>query len=157
MEEARTSSRGQPELVRPRKARRKRQITSANLRSALTNGSSLLANVDHRSAWMRRLRDLMMAHEADLGGDANISEGERRLVKRAAMLTLQLEMMEQRWAANEGEASTKQIETYQRVTGALRRLLESLGLQRRSRDVTPTLDQYLRMRRQQEAEAEAAE
>jgi hypothetical protein len=59
------------------------------------------------------------------------------------MLTLQLEMMEQRWAANEGEASSKQIETYQRVTGALRRLLESLGLQRRSKTIVPSVAEYI--------------
>lgn len=96
---------------------------------------------------MRRLRDLVVAHESDLGGEQLISEGERRLVRRAAMLTLQLELMDQRWAANDGAAtSSQELEVYQRTTGALRRVLESVGLKRRPRDVTPDLRAYLRQR-----------
>jgi hypothetical protein len=91
---------------------------------------------------MRRLRDLIHAHTTDLGGDDYISESERRLIRRAAMLTLQLEMLDQRFA-NQGEASAADLELYQRVSNTLRRLLESLGLQRRQRDVTPTLTEYL--------------
>jgi hypothetical protein len=93
---------------------------------------------------MRRLRDLIELHTNDLGGEQGISEAERVLVRRSAMLTLQLELMEQRFALNDGEASPHQLETYQRVSNSLRRLLESLGLKRRARDVTPpTLEQYL--------------
>jgi hypothetical protein len=87
---------------------------------------------------------------ADLGGADNISQAEQVLVRRAAMLTLQLEMMEHRWATTaDGEASAKQIETYQRVSNTLRRHLEALGLKRRPRDVTPvpSLEQYLRSKR----------
>jgi hypothetical protein len=128
-------------VERPKKADRKRKLTAAKVRSALSNGSSLIVGVDHRSGWMRRLRDLIVAHENDLG-DA-ISEGERRLVQRAAMLTLQLEMMEQRWAVNDGEASAKALDAYQRTCGALRRILETLGLSRRAKDITPSLSEYL--------------
>lgn len=46
-------------------------------------------------------------------------------LRRVAMLALQLELMEQRFAANEGgEASAKQLETYQRTTNTLRRTLD---------------------------------
>jgi hypothetical protein len=41
-----------------------------------------------------------------------------------------------------GEASSDELDLYQRAAGNLRRLLESVGLQRRQRDVT-TLEQYL--------------
>jgi hypothetical protein len=61
---------------------------------------------------MRRLRDLIADHISDLGGQDLISSAEMILVRRAAMLTLQLEMMEQRWAQNEGEAGPKSIQTY---------------------------------------------
>jgi len=145
------SSGSRARIGRPKRAVRKGRLTDAKVRSALTNGSSILANTDHRSAWMRRLRDLVVAHESDLGGEELISEGERRLIRRAAMMTLQLEMMEQRWAQNGGEGSTQQVETYQKVTGALRRVLESLGLKRRPRDVTPRLDEYLRRSERREA------
>jgi hypothetical protein len=116
--------------------RQKPDLTLRKLRSAISNGSTLLIDVDHRSAWMRRLRDLNADAVADLGGEDALSSAERALVRRSAMLQLQLEMMEQRWAANNGQASAKALDTYQRTTGALRRV-ETLGLQRRSRDVTP--------------------
>jgi hypothetical protein len=79
----------------------------ACLRSAISNGSSLLVGVDERSAWCRRLRDLIGDHVSDLGGADNISSAEMILIRRASMLCLQLELMESRWAANEGEASAQ--------------------------------------------------
>jgi hypothetical protein len=115
------------------KPRHKQPVNLSKVKSAITNGSAILDQVDHRSPWMRRFRDLMDAHTSDLGSE--ISESEIRLVRRCAMLTLQLEMMETRWAANEGEASEKQISTYQTVTNTLRRTLESLGLQKRMKTV----------------------
>jgi hypothetical protein len=41
---------------------------------------------------------LISAHTSDLGGQDMISTPEIILIRRAAMLTLQLEMMESRWA-----------------------------------------------------------
>lgn len=82
-----------------------------------------------------------------------VSSGEMILVRRAAMLCLQSELMEQHWAQNGGEASTKEIETYQRCTNTLRRTLESLGLRRVPRDVTPHPLDYARQLDAEEAEA----
>jgi hypothetical protein len=48
--------------------RKQADITLRRLRSAISNGSSLLADCDHRSAWMRRLKDLIADHVSDLGG-----------------------------------------------------------------------------------------
>ena len=59
-------------------------------RSRITNGSTVLPGVDGRSVWVRRLRDLMALHIADLGGDTAISEAERSIVRRAATLTVEL-------------------------------------------------------------------
>ena len=111
----------------------------ANIRSAITNGSAVIANTDHRSAWMRRLRDLQQLHLSDAGGeDANISE--------ASMLELQLEMLDAKFAANNGEATPAQLQIYQSACNTLRRTLEAIsgGLERRARDVTPSLGQLLR-------------
>jgi hypothetical protein len=128
------------DLERPakisRKARKPFTPTLACFRSSISNGSDLLHDLDHRSAWARRLRDLIADHTSDLGGLDNVSEAERRLIRRASMLTLQMELMEQGWATNsEGEASPKSLETYQRCANTLRRLLESLGLDRRAKPV----------------------
>ena len=110
----------------------------ACFRSSITNGSALLHDVDGRSATMRRLRDIVLAHISDLGGPAQLSEGQTALLRRAALLQLQTEMLESKFAANEGAASRDELETYQRIANTLRRLLESLGLHlgRKSRDVT---------------------
>ena len=42
-----------------------------------------------------------------------------------------------------GEASAEDLDIYARVAGNLRRLLEAVGMQRRARHITPTLDEYL--------------
>src|SRR5262249_53275085 len=140
-----------------RAGRKRPEVTLRKLRSAITNGSSVLADIDHRSAWMRRLRDLIQLHMSDLGGDDNVSEAERSLVRRASMLELQCELLEQRFAQAEGGAATSaQLADYQRAAGTLRRLLTSLGLQRRARDVTPSLSEYLaQLRASSETEAES--
>ena len=108
-----------------RPSRKRFAPSLACFRSAITNGSVLLEGVDGRSAWMRRLRDLIADHISDLGGKDAFSAAEMALVRRAAMLTLQLQLMESRWNENEGEAAPKSLDTYQRVVGALRRTLES--------------------------------
>jgi len=119
-------------------------------RSGVTNGSRLHIELrDKSSPWARRLRDLLALMVSDLGGADNCSEAEKSLVRRASMLTLQLELLEQKWAQNGGEASDKSLITYQRVANSLRRILESIGLKRRSRDITPSLDQYLRQKRKE--------
>ena len=116
-------------------SRTKTDVSIAKLRSAVTNGSQLLAGCDHRSSRMRRLKDLIGGHVADLGGRDLISEAEFCLVRRAAILTLELELLEARFEANDG-AKAAELECYQRVASSLRRLLKSLGLRRRQRDVT---------------------
>lgn len=110
-------------------------------RSSITNGSRVLPGVDGRSAWARRLRDLIALHIADLGGDEAISEAERSIVRRAATLTVELERLEVKFA-QAGEAAAAELDLYQRTAANLRRLLESIGLERRTKDITPTLTDY---------------
>ena len=99
----------------------------------------------------------MAAHTSDLGGEDYLSEAERRLVRRAAMLTLQLELMEHRWATErEGEAGPKSLLTYHTVTNTLRRVHETLGLKRRSRDITPHPLDYARTYDAEHEDEEAA-
>ncbi len=111
-------------------------------RSRVSNGATLLPGVDGRSTWVRRLRDLIELHLADLGGPDACSEAERSIIRRASTMTVELERLEAKFATA-GEASPDDLDLYQRTAGNLRRMLEAVGLQRRSRDVTPTLDQYL--------------
>ena len=53
---------------KPHSGRSKIDPSLTRVRSAITNGSHLLADVDGRSSWMRRLRDLIQGHIADAGG-----------------------------------------------------------------------------------------
>ena len=116
--------------------------TSPMLRSRVTNGSAVLPGIDGRSAWARRLRDLIERHIDDLGGHDAVSEAERSIVRRAATMTVELERMETTFAVA-GAAKPSDLELYQRTAGNLRRLLEAVGLRRRARDVTPSLQTYL--------------
>ncbi len=115
---------------------------SAASRSRISNGSAVLPGVDGRSTWVRRLRDLITLHLADLGGDDAVSEAERSIIRRVATLTVELERLEAVFAVA-GEASPDQLDLYQRTAGNLRRLLEAVGLQRRARNVTPSVAEYI--------------
>jgi hypothetical protein len=57
-------------------------------------------------------------------------------VRRAACLSLECELLESQFATD-GQSTPQSLDLYQRTSNSLRRLLESLGLERRQRDVTP--------------------
>jgi hypothetical protein len=132
------------------------RLYKSQARSRVTNGVDLLPNVDGRSLWVRRYRDIVAMHTADLGGDDNITAAERALVRRAACLVVELETLECKFA-QEGAPKGWQFTRYLRACNSLRRLLVSLGLQRRSKDVTPDLDTYLHMKTIEDDEMEEAE
>ncbi|MCJ2052797.1 hypothetical protein [Methylobacterium sp. J-070] len=102
----------------------------------------MLTIADGRSAWARRMRDLMALHLSDLGGEAAVSAAEKSIIRRAATLTVELERMEERFATD-GEADADALDLYSRTSGNLRRLLEAIGLRRRPRDVTPNRTGYI--------------
>jgi hypothetical protein len=112
----------------------------ARNRSRITNGA--VVDGDGRSAWGRRMRDLISLHLSDLGGADNVSEAEKSIIRRVATLTVELERMESVFA-EAGEALPDQLDLYNRTAGNMRRLLEAVGLERRSKDVTPSLAEYL--------------
>ena len=111
-------------------------------RSRLSNRPAMVAGVDGRSTWARRLRDLIALHTADLGGPEGVSAAEASIIRRASTLTVELERLEARFA-KDGEADPATLDQYQRTANSLRRLLEAVGLKRRPRDVTPSIDEYL--------------
>jgi hypothetical protein len=112
-------------------------------RSRITNGSALLPGIDGRSPWVRRCKDLINEFLGEqLAGADNCSPAERAIVRRTAVLITELEILEAKFATN-NEASSEQLLLYGRTANTLRRLLLSLGLQRRQRDLNPTLDSLL--------------
>lgn len=113
-------------------------------RTRVTNGREVLPGIDGRTFWARRMRDLVALHVSDLGGADACSEAEKSLVRRAAALTIELERLEQRFARAEPDnISHPDLDMYSRLSNTLRRLLDMNGLQRRSRDITPTIEQYV--------------
>ena len=89
--------------------------------------------MDGRSAIARRFRDLVDAIISDMGGDEVISEGQRQLARRSAALSVQCEQIEA-IMANGGPID---LNDYVRLVNALNRVLGSIGLKRRMKDVTP--------------------
>jgi hypothetical protein len=111
------------------------------IRSAVTNGRRLFVDGDGNSAWSRRYRDLVQGHVTDMGGRDLLSEAQLSLVKRASAIECELEQMEGRLSKSE----QVDLDTFTRAASHLRRLLESLGLERKPRNVTPpSIEDYAR-------------
>ena len=101
-------------------------------RSAVTSGRKLFVAGDPNSAWARRFHDLVVGHIADAGGRDMVSEAQFALCKRAAALECELEQLEGRLSLGEHI----DLDRYGRAASHLRRILETLGLERRAVDVT---------------------
>jgi hypothetical protein len=63
--------------------------------------------------WARRARDILSEHITDLGGPDNTSAAERSLARRAAVMAVELERLELRFASA-GEAADSDLDLYQR-------------------------------------------
>jgi glutathione S-transferase len=98
-----------------------------------------LADIDRRTRAFQAAERLLGELIVDLGGEARASAGEREIAQRAAVLGSLIEDIEARWLRGE----TIALGDYLAATNAQRRLLATLGLERRARDVTPSLDRYL--------------
>src|ERR1700730_13089884 len=110
-------------------------------RSAVSNGTKLFCvdGLDGRSQTARRFRDLVEGMGNDLGGSDRLSEGQRQLIRRAATLSIMSESVEADFIRNLAFDS----EAYGVLCDRLGRCLQRLGLERKPRDVTPSLQSYL--------------
>lgn len=99
-----------------------------------------LGLVDGRTQAARHYGQLVRAISDDLGGFDEISTAERELVRRAAGLSVLATVAEAKLLNGE------EIDIAELVSlgNAQRRILTTLGLQRRVRDITPDLQTYLR-------------
>ena len=89
----------------------KQAPAKSTARSAVTNGTKIGNEVDGRSVWARRLRDLIEAYTSDLIELEHVDElshAKRSLVRRAAVLTVELERAEADFA-KEGAADLAQL------------------------------------------------
>lgn len=107
-------------------------------RSKVSNGRQLfLTAVDGRSPLVRRYRDILAQLVSDIGGDP--SEAQSIIARRAATLATWCEAQEAAMAAG----TELDIAEFTTATNALRRLLSDIGLERRAREIVPTLTEYL--------------
>jgi hypothetical protein len=98
----------------------------------------LLPGVDGRSVAMRRYKEVFAALISDMGGDP--SAAKEIIARRSATLAVWCEQAESDMA----NGLKIDIGEFTTATNALRRLLADIGLERKARDITPTLDSYLR-------------
>jgi hypothetical protein len=103
-------------------------------RSSVSNGSRLfaVAGLDGRTQTARRFRDLIEIWTLDLGGPELLGEGQRQLVRRAASLSIMAESIE----ADMARDMAFDVTVYGTIADRLRRLCETLGLQRKVKDVS---------------------
>ena len=109
---------------------------SKRIRSAVTNGERAFVFGNGCSPWARRQRDLIALHIADLGGEERLSENQLSLCRRVATIETELEMLEGQLSLGK----VADLDLYNRLSGNLRRILKSLGLARRGRDIAPDSD-----------------
>jgi hypothetical protein len=91
-----------------------------------------LDELDGRTAAAQRAASLVAGLEADLGGKDSLSVGMHELVKRVALVGALCEDAEVCWL----EGKPIDVGHYALLANAQRRLLLTLGLDRRPRDVT---------------------
>jgi hypothetical protein len=105
-------------------------------RSAVTSGRQLFVDGNPNTAWSRRYHDLVVGHMNDLGGADLLSEAQFSLIRRAAAIECELERLDARLSLGE----PVDLDSYGRCAGHLRRIFETLGIDRKQRDVTDIID-----------------
>lgn len=104
--------------------------------SAVTSGRRLFVEGDGRSPWSRRYRDLIAGHVSDLGGHDTLSEAQKSLIRRASAIECELEQMEGQLSLGE----EVDLDVFTRSSSHLRRIFETLGIERRAKDITSLSD-----------------
>jgi hypothetical protein len=108
-------------------------------RSRVTNHNALLPGVDGRSKAARRFRDIVAALVADQGGLDRCSEARLQLIRRFAAAAVMSEQMETRIAAGE----SIDVGEYSQLSSTMVRCASRIGIDRRARNVTPALRDYI--------------
>jgi hypothetical protein len=129
------------------------RVRTPNARSKLTNGTRgmVLPGVDQRSAIARRFRDVMCSVISDAGGIDRLSEAKLQLIRRFSALVVQAETMEAAFV----EGKPFDFDAHARISSTLVRLATRIGLKRAIKDITPSVEDYVRHINEQSAEAEA--
>lgn len=125
--------------MRRRPAERRPSARSKVTNAALSGSLAWLDGEDKRGPVPRRIADIIQLITTDLGGPTELSEGQRQVIQRIATMSVWCESQEAVMASGE----EIDIDRFQRTANSLRRLCESIGLARRARDITPSLEHYI--------------
>lgn len=106
-------------------------------RSRVSNGKDVLPGVDGRSLIARRYYDILAELSGDQGG--GMSEARKQLCRRFAAASVLAEQMEARMARGE----KIDLAEHALLSSTLVRLASRIGVDRRARNVTPALKDYL--------------
>jgi hypothetical protein len=107
-------------------------------RSKAPNGQLPFIEDDARLKISRRFRDVLASIVTDLGG-VRLSEGQKQMARRCAMLSVECEKMESAAVAG----LPFDVDRYGLLTDRLGRAFQRLGLRRIAHDVAPDLGVYL--------------
>jgi hypothetical protein len=136
------------EIASPSSADRHRQeVRKPRARSRVTNGRDVLPNIDGRSTVARRFHDIVSAVIVDQGGIDRCSESRLQLIRRFAAAAVIAEQMESHLANGE-EIDVSQ---HALLCSSLVRLAQRIGIDRRARNITPSLPDYLDEKEVEEA------
>src|SRR6476469_2533986 len=87
--------------------------------------------LDSRTLAAKRAQALVASLESDLGGPDNVTVAERQIVQHAGVLGAVIEHQEALWLAGDEVDETALLA----AVNCQRRLLETVGLRRRARDI----------------------
>jgi len=104
-----------------------------------------IKGLDRRTAARKAFAALVAEIEHDLGGREQLSAIEKSLIQAYAGSAILLDDLNARVVLGQ----EIDVGTHAQMTSALVRIASRLGLQRRQRDVTPTVEEYLRSKRQE--------
>ena len=77
-------------------------------------------------------------------GSMPTHEAEKSILRRASVITIECERLERRFASYPHDhIARNDIDLYIRLSNTLRHLLDITGLERRTKSITPTIDQYI--------------
>jgi hypothetical protein len=111
---------------------------SVYAQSKVSNRRKLLLGIDGRSAVARRFRDIVVDLVHECGGEESLSTAELGLIRQAAAMTLQAEVLETRIVLGNPVSADELV----RLSSEARRVINSLN-KRKPEPAAPDLKSYL--------------
>lgn len=112
---------------------------SATNRARISNNGDLLPGVDGRSGAARRYRDIVAQIVIDQVGVDLIAEARLQLIRRFSACAVLAGTMEAALANGESIDITQHAQ----LASSMVRVASRIGINRRAREIVPTLAQYL--------------